>query len=135
MALHGVCPVQRSHGAHLDARTRSVSARACPGAPPYCPMQELSRTPQTRPTNDRPPTQTCWSAACAYARRRGKCLYLEAMVAAGEPREPGTDNPNDAKGAGHLAVHMQHLARALLNQGTYLGESPQKPQGPRASVR
>ena len=51
MALYRACPVQLSHGAHLDARTRSVSALPCPGAPPFCPMQELSRTPQTRPIN------------------------------------------------------------------------------------
>ena len=38
--------------------------------------RELGRTPQTRPINDRPPTNTCWSAACAYARRREKRPYL-----------------------------------------------------------
>jgi hypothetical protein len=80
MALRRACPVQRSHAADLDARTRSVSPRPCPGAPPLCPTQELSRTPQTRPINDRPPTQTCWSAACAYAKRRRKRLYLVAGV-------------------------------------------------------
>jgi hypothetical protein len=57
MALHRACPVHASDTACLDARTRSVSPRSCPGAPPFCPMQELSRTPQTRPTNDRPPTK------------------------------------------------------------------------------
>jgi hypothetical protein len=86
MALHRACPVQRSHAANLDALHRSVSARPCPGAPPSCPTHVLSRTPQTRPINDRPPTQTCWSAACAYAKRRGKRPYLVA----GAGFEPAT---------------------------------------------
>jgi len=33
--------MQRSHGDHLGARTRSVSPRPCPGASPYCPTQGL----------------------------------------------------------------------------------------------
>ena len=80
MALHNACPVQRSKAPHLDARNSSVSARPCPGAPPSCPMQELSRTPQTYPINDRSPSQTCWSTACAYAKRREKRRYLVAGV-------------------------------------------------------
>ncbi len=84
MALHRACPVQRSNAASLERRTRSVPARSCPGAPPFCPMRELSRTPQTRPTNDKPPTHTCWSAACAYAKWRKKRPYLVA----GEGFEP-----------------------------------------------
>ena len=78
MALHRARPVQRSNAAHLHTRNRSVSARPCLGAPPSCPMQKLSGTPQTRPINDRPPTQICWSAACAYAKRRERRRYLVA---------------------------------------------------------
>jgi hypothetical protein len=37
--------------------------------------------------------------------------------------------------AGHRIVHTQRLARALLNQGTHLAESPQKPHRYRYSVR
>ena len=51
MALHMACPVQRSDAARLDLRSRSVSPRSCPDAPPFCPMQGLSRTPQIRPIN------------------------------------------------------------------------------------
>ena len=38
MALHRACPVQPAVAAHRDARNLSVSARPCPGAPPYCPV-------------------------------------------------------------------------------------------------
>ena len=86
MGMHRACPMQRSNTACLDARIRSVRARACPGAPPFCPTHELSRAPQTRPINDKPPTQTCWSAACAYAERREKRRYLVA----GAGFEPAT---------------------------------------------
>ena len=38
IALHTACSVQPSNSAHLDARTRSVPPRSCPGALPYrCP--------------------------------------------------------------------------------------------------
>jgi hypothetical protein len=40
--------------------------------------QGLSRFPQTVPTNTEPADHTCWSAACAYATRRGKRPYLVA---------------------------------------------------------
>jgi len=80
IGLHKARPVQRPFAADLAARTRSVSARPCPGALPTLHTQKLSRTPQTRPINDRPPTQTCWSAACAYAKRREKRPYLVAGV-------------------------------------------------------
>ncbi len=86
IGLHKARPVQRPFAADLAARTRSVSVRACPGAPPFCPMQELSRTPQTRPTNAEAADQTCWSAACAYATRREKRPYLVA----GAGFEPAT---------------------------------------------
>ena len=78
IGLHKARPVQRPFAADLAARTRSVSARPCPGALPTLHTQKLSRTPQTRPINDRPPTQTCWSAACAYAERREQRRYLVA---------------------------------------------------------
>jgi hypothetical protein len=80
MALHSACPVQPSNAAHLDTRNASVWARPCPGAPPSCPTQKLSRSPQTVPINTGTADQTCWSAACAYARRHEKRPYLVAGV-------------------------------------------------------
>ena len=100
--------MQAAVTACLDARTRSVWGRPCPGAPPFCPMQKLSRTPQTRPINDRPPTQTCWSAACAYAERHEKRRYQWWRGLRGfEPRR----DLNHPKGAGSGAVPMQPPGR------------------------
>ena len=70
MALHTARPVQRTFAARLESLSRSVSDLPCPGALPTPHRQKLSRTPQIVPTNDKPLTQTCWSAAYAYAMRR-----------------------------------------------------------------
>lgn len=78
IGLHKARPVQRPFAADLAARTRSVSARPCPGALPTLHTQKLSRTPQTVPINTEAADQTCWSAACAYAKRREKRPYLVA---------------------------------------------------------
>lgn len=43
----------------------------------------------------------------------------ERLLVAGDPLEPATDGPSDVKDAGCPAVHMQHLARALLNVGSF----------------
>jgi hypothetical protein len=40
---------------------------------PMLHTQRLSRSPQTVPTNTEAADQNCWSAACAYARRRHNC--------------------------------------------------------------
>ena len=41
--------------------------------------QALSRSPQTVPINTEAADQTCWSAACAYARSAGRCPYLAGV--------------------------------------------------------
>ncbi len=108
--------MQRSKAAHLYARNRSVSARSCHGAPPSCRMQKLSRTLQIVPINDKPPTQTCWSAACAYAKRREKRRYLVAGESRERPlgelrgqhqhdRSTGRQHPNELRcSAGEVGV-------------------------------
>ncbi len=123
MALHGACPMQRLLAAHLDARTRSVSARPCHGTPPFCPMQELSRTPQTRPINDKPPTQTCCSAACAYAKRRDKRRYLVA----GAPSHFEPPSPPEAqrRWSGRRAYAAAWALHCSMSPGPSCG--PQKP--------
>jgi hypothetical protein len=70
--------MQRSARPTLQTRNRSV--RAAPGCATLHMLhtQGLSRSPQTVPINAEAAAQTCWSAACADARRREKRLYLVA---------------------------------------------------------
>ncbi len=126
MALHRARPGQRSNTACLEARNRSVSPRPCPGAPPFCPTQELSRTPQTRPINDKPPTQTCWSAACAYARGSQN---RQPMVA-GE----NTDPPITKLRAGRL-LGLTHSSPRLDLRKVAWPERPNRTRWPRALRR
>jgi hypothetical protein len=67
-------------------QNRSVQAARARATLHMLHTQRLSRSPQTVPINAEAADQTCWSAACAYARRREKRLYLVA----GETSEPGT---------------------------------------------
>ena len=57
--------------------------RHCPGALPPVHTQKLSRTPQIVPINDKPPTENCWSAACAYARAGRKRRPMVAGAPSG----------------------------------------------------
>jgi hypothetical protein len=59
-------------------RNRSVRAARVRATLHMLHTQGLSRSPQTVPTNTETADQTCWSAACAYARRRRKRPYLAA---------------------------------------------------------
>jgi len=124
MTLHTACPVQPSNAAYLDARNRSVSPRSCPGAPPYCPMQELSRTPQTHPISGRSPTQTWWSAACAYARRRESLRHLVAEVRG--QHAPSGYRPD--VGAGRGPALCSRLGGCPTQVGPYVPMSRETPQ-------
>ncbi len=59
-------------------RNRSVRATRAHTTLRRLHAQGLSRSPQTVPINTEAADQTCWSAACAYATRRGKRPYLVA---------------------------------------------------------
>src|ERR1700734_3089399 len=65
-------------------RNRSVRGARLRATLPMLRTQGLSRSPQTVPINTEAADQTCWSAACAYARRREKRPYLVA----GDTNEP-----------------------------------------------
>ena len=122
MALHRACPVQRSNAASLDARTRSVWGRPCPGASPSCPMQELSRTPQTRPINDKPPTQTCLHQRPVRMQRGAKNAgtWWRGYLAKRDTRSSAVANP--------LAAAPCICSRRALHYSTSAlrGASPQK---------
>ena len=73
--------MQRFASNPASERNRSVqAARAC-ATLPMLRTQGLSRSPQTVPINTEAADQTCWSAACAYATRRGNHAYLVAGAA------------------------------------------------------
>ncbi len=71
-------PMQRSTRPRPQPRNRSVCAARSRATLHMLHTQGLTRSPQTVPTNTEAADQTCWSAACAYARRREKRPYLVA---------------------------------------------------------
>jgi hypothetical protein len=73
-------PMQRFARPNTRPRIRSVRAARVRATLHMLHTQGLSRSPQTVPINTEAADQTCWSAACAYARGREKRLYLVAGV-------------------------------------------------------
>jgi hypothetical protein len=100
MALRRACPVQRSDAAHLDARTRSVSPRPCPGAPPFCPTQELSRTPAVVYQ----PSSGALYPALRRLERRG-LLSAEQAHSAGKRRQRRYQLTPAGQGAAVTPIH------------------------------
>jgi len=76
-------PMQHSARPTPPSRNRSVRTARCRATLHMLHTQGLSRSPQTVPINTEAADQTCWSAACAYARRREKRPYLVAGECAG----------------------------------------------------
>ncbi len=92
-------------------RNRSVRAARARATLHMQHTQGLSRSPQTVPTNTEAADQTCWSAACAYARRREKRLYLVAGVQ--DQHAPSGLIPDEA--ASQSPALCSRLGAALLN--------------------
>lgn len=73
-------PMHRSARPAYQPRNRSMLAARVRATLHMLHTQELSRSPQIVPINAEAADQTCWSAACAYAKRREKRPYLVAGV-------------------------------------------------------
>ncbi len=80
------------------SRNRSVRAARVRATLHRLHTQGLSRSPQTVPINTEAADQTCWSAACAYAKRRGKRPYLVAGVQ--NQHAPSGYRPDEPAGQG-----------------------------------
>ena len=103
--------MQHSTRMQLPQRRRSVRAARVRATLHMLHTQRLSRSPQTVPINTEAADQTCWSAACAYARRREKRPYLVAGVH--NHHAPSGYKPDEA--AGHGRALCSRPGAALLN--------------------
>jgi hypothetical protein len=80
-------PMHRATDPAHCPRNRSVRAAGVGARLRTQHTQGLSRSPQTVPINTEAADQTCWSAPCAYARRREKRPYLVAGVTGEGPTD------------------------------------------------
>ena len=109
-----------------EARSRSVSPRSCPGGLHALHMQKLSRSPQIVPINDKPLTERCWSAACAYARGGRKRRPMVAGVH--DHHAPSGPKPDIT--AGHQTCTMQPPRRCTTQCRRFHIQVPRNPLGP-----
>ncbi len=109
-------PMHRSARPERRLRNRSVRAARVRATLHMLHTHGLSRSPQTVPINAEAADQTCWSAACAYARRREKRPYLVA----GEPVNwrPLSYEPGDPASPGQAAeIGARPRVRPMCDPG------------------
>ena len=112
MALHTARSMQRPFAAlHRDADAQRdgslVPWRAACDA-----RHKVSRSPRTVPINVKSPTQSWWSATCAYAKRRGNPRCLVGGRGSSSPSHPPSVQANAL--VDRLCI-CSRLGAALLN--------------------
>jgi len=116
--------MHRSARPASPSENRSVRAARVRATLHMLHTQGLSRSPPTVPINTEAADQTCWSAACAYARRRQRRPYLVGGVS----RHLG---PKDLGAA--IRAGRQPCMRSTSSTSARRRDSPQKPVRPRPS--
>jgi len=131
MCMHRACLCNASARPALWPRNRSMqSANVCATLHGLH-TQELSRSPQTVPINTEAADQTCWSAACAYARsaKNARTWWRGSRA---NLRPSGSPF---AESAGGRVVHMQLHRQPPAQPGPQSVISPEKLGRPGTSAR